>query len=67
MDEAERIFYEKPEYSESELEKVIISKIEHFLLEIDKGFGVGTVGEVGSGALGLTKNNTFGSLLVVIY
>lgn len=29
---------EKPEYSESELEKAIISKIEHFLLEIGKGF-----------------------------
>jgi predicted nuclease of restriction endonuclease-like (RecB) superfamily len=29
---------EKSEYSESELEKTIISKIEHFLLEIGKGF-----------------------------
>jgi hypothetical protein len=29
---------EKPEYSENELEKAIISKIEHFLLEIGKGF-----------------------------
>lgn len=29
---------EKPEYSENELEKEIISKIEHFLLEIGKGF-----------------------------
>jgi predicted nuclease of restriction endonuclease-like (RecB) superfamily len=29
---------EKSEYSESDLEKAIISKIEHFLLEIGKGF-----------------------------
>ena len=29
---------EKPEYSESNLEKAIINKIEHFLVEIGKGF-----------------------------